>query len=125
MNFKVDENLPSEMAELLREAGHDAMTVLDQHLGGEPDAHIAEVCQREGRVLVTLDTDFTNTQAYPLHVHPGFIVLRLRRQDKPYVLSAFRQAIAMLGHEPLEHCLWILEEGRVRIRGPEAAQGSP
>ena len=34
MRFKIDENLPVEAAELLRQAGHDAVTVLEQHLGG-------------------------------------------------------------------------------------------
>jgi predicted nuclease of predicted toxin-antitoxin system len=29
MKFKVDENLPVEVAQLLREAGHDVLTVLE------------------------------------------------------------------------------------------------
>ena len=35
MKFKIDENLPREVAALLRDAGHDAMTVVDQGLGGQ------------------------------------------------------------------------------------------
>ena len=61
MQFKVDENLPIEVAELLKKAGHDATTVVEQRLGGEADAEIASVCQREGRALVTLDTDFADS----------------------------------------------------------------
>jgi Domain of unknown function (DUF5615) len=38
MRFKIDENLPIEVAELLRAAGHDALTVLDQNLGAGPIA---------------------------------------------------------------------------------------
>jgi predicted nuclease of predicted toxin-antitoxin system len=30
MNFKVDENLPVEVAELLKQAGYDAVTVSEQ-----------------------------------------------------------------------------------------------
>lgn len=37
MKFKIDENLPVEVAELLRQAEHDAVTVLEQHLGGKAD----------------------------------------------------------------------------------------
>ena len=33
LKFKVDENLPIEVATLLVDAGHDALTVLDQNLG--------------------------------------------------------------------------------------------
>jgi predicted nuclease of predicted toxin-antitoxin system len=63
MKFKVDENLPVETAAALRAAGHDAMTVLEQGLGGRLDASIAEICKCEGRALVTLDLDFSNVQA--------------------------------------------------------------
>jgi predicted nuclease of predicted toxin-antitoxin system len=48
MRFKVDENLPVEVAQLWREAGHEAATVPDQHLGGGDDLTIASICQREG-----------------------------------------------------------------------------
>ena len=54
MRFKVDENLPREVAQLLQQAGHDATSVLAQHLGGSPDTAIAAVCQQERRVLLTL-----------------------------------------------------------------------
>jgi hypothetical protein len=36
LKFKVDENLPTEAAELLASVGHDAMTVRDQHIVGSP-----------------------------------------------------------------------------------------
>ena len=35
MMFKIDENLPVEMADLLRSAQLDATTVVDQELRGE------------------------------------------------------------------------------------------
>ena len=41
MSFKVDENLPVEVAEILREGGYDAVSVLDQELGGAEDPDIA------------------------------------------------------------------------------------
>lgn len=37
MKFKVDENLPVEAADLLREAGHEADTVLEEGLCGTED----------------------------------------------------------------------------------------
>ena len=45
MKFKIDENLPIEIANLFKEDGHDALTVLGQHLGGQKDSKIIEVCQ--------------------------------------------------------------------------------
>jgi len=58
MKFKVDENLPIEVADSLRQAGYDAASVPEQRLEGSPDPDIAYVCQQEGRALITLDTDF-------------------------------------------------------------------
>ncbi len=40
MRFKLDENLPMELAGLLRDAGHDVSTVLDQQLGGSSDEEV-------------------------------------------------------------------------------------
>jgi predicted nuclease of predicted toxin-antitoxin system len=116
MRFKVDENLPIEVAELLQQAGHDAVTVLGQGLGGRADPDIASMCQREGRALVTLDTDFADIRAYPPRDFPGLIVLRLKRQDKLHVLETLRHVTSVLSIEPLQHRLWIVEEGQVRIR---------
>jgi len=117
MEFKVDENLPVEVADLLRQVGYDAVTVFEQHLGGSPDSDIASVCQEERRVLITLDTDFADIRAYPPAQFPGLIVLRLHRQDKPHVLEVVERLILLLSSEPLEHLLWIVEETRLRIRG--------
>jgi len=36
MQFKIDENLPIEAADALRASGHDALTIHDQHLVGDP-----------------------------------------------------------------------------------------
>ncbi len=117
MKFKIDENLPVEVANLLEENGYDAVTVLQQKLAGESDANIAGVCQREKRALVTLDADFANIRSYPPDDFWGLIVLRLKKQNKPYVLSVIYQLTKILTKEPLEHHLWIVEEKRIRISG--------
>lgn len=41
MDFKIDENLPVELATMLRGEGHDALTVRDQGLHGCPDKKVA------------------------------------------------------------------------------------
>ena len=117
MKFKIDENLPVGLAQLLVNAGHEALTVFAQHLQGQNDSRIAQVCGREGRVLITLDLDFADMRTYPPRDYPGFIVLRVGTQDKPHILRVFERAIALIGVEPLENRLWIVEETRVRIRG--------
>ena len=116
MKFKIDENLPVEVAELLRQVGYDAMTVLDQHLGGETDDNIGTICQQEGRIIMTLDLDFADIRTYPPKEFAGLIVLRLTRQDKWHVLEIVERLLSVLEKESPEKRLWIVDEQRVRIR---------
>ncbi len=117
MRFKVDENLPSEVADLLRSHGHDALTIFDQQMCGELDPKVADVCKVERRSLVTLDLDFSDIRTYPPHFYPGIIVLRPRSQDKPAVLALVQHLIRFFnGNEKLEGNLWIVQATGLRIR---------
>ena len=116
MQFKTDENLPVEVTELLRGAGYDAMSVLEQGMGGESDPVLDEVCLKEGRVLITLDTDFGDIRVYPPSEAPGYVVLRLKQQDKYSVIEIMERLIPMFNQENLENRLWIVDEQKVRIR---------
>jgi len=117
MNFKIDENLPLELVDLLRESGHDAVSVIDQRLGGADDSAVAARCRQERRVIVTLDLDFSDIREYPPEDYYGLIVLRVRSQDKLTLIRVFQQMVGLLTSEPLSGRLWIVEEARIRIRG--------
>jgi len=117
MRFKVDENLPGEVAAGLREAGHDAPTVLDQEAGGMPDTDLAGLVKQERRALVTLDQGFGDIRSHPPRDYSGLVVLRLKRQDKAHLLSVLPKLIGTLELEPLDGRVWIVEETRIRIRG--------
>jgi len=120
MQFKIDENLPIEIAELLINAGYDTKTVNDQQLQGVKDPILAEVCKNEHRALVTLDADFSDIRTYPPEEFSGIIVLRVRTQAKRHVIKVFSSIIPIIAHESLMQRLWIVEETRVRIRGGDA-----
>ncbi|QNN20943.1 DUF5615 family PIN-like protein [Planctomycetales bacterium ZRK34] len=75
-----------------------------------------QVCQQEGRVLVTLDLDFADIRAYPPESCPGLIVLRLARQDVNTIKTVLARLLLLLETEPLESRLWIVDETSVRIR---------
>jgi predicted nuclease of predicted toxin-antitoxin system len=121
MKFKIDQNLPVEFSTILQQAGHDALTVLQQHLGGAPDPKIVAVCRQEDRTLITADLDLSNIRQYPPDQHPGFIVLRLKEQTKPKQIALLQRTIPLFATAPLLGRLWIVEEGKVRIRGGPTA----
>lgn len=117
MKFKVDENLPIEVAQLLRDARHDVYSVYEQGLVGVKDHVLAEVCQSENRAMVTLDTHFSDIRTYPPEDYFGLIVLRLARQDKPHILEVMHRLLKLISSETLSGKLWIVDEKRVRVRG--------
>ena len=116
MRFKVDENLPDEASDLLREAGHDSATVHDENLRGADDRVLAAQVQREKRALISLDLDFSDIRTYPPQDYDGMIVIRSTRQDKLTLLAFVRQIISALNTEPLQGRLWIVEADRIRVR---------
>jgi predicted nuclease of predicted toxin-antitoxin system len=116
LKFKIDENLPIEAAKTLCDAGVDAETIGDERLSGADDQVVAARVQWEVRVLVTLDLDFANIQAYPPEQFAGIIVLRLKAQDKPTVLAHVRRATAVLQQRSQVGELWIIQHDRVRFR---------
>ncbi len=119
MRFKIDENLPIEVACVLRDAAHDAMTIGDQRMSGEPDPRIAAVCRDEDRAILTLDLDFSDIRTYPPSDYPGIVVLRPSTQSKGDVLALVVQLLPLLNIERLIGNLWILQRGGLRIREGE------
>ena len=71
MKIKLDENLPAALANLLRVAGHDAMTVSEVLLGGGEDPRILHAAASEQRLLMTFDLDFADIRRYPPGATPA------------------------------------------------------
>jgi len=117
MKFKIDENLPLESAEILRDAGYDVKTVRDEGLEGEPNFRIYSVCcLEERRILITLDVGFSNILTYPPSKHVGVIVLRLSNQSKQSVLEIIKQLLLAFKQANPKESTWIVDDNKLRIR---------
>jgi len=116
MKFKIDENLPVEFAEVLRSFGYDAVTVLEQGIGGALDADLFSICRLEERILMSLDLDFTDIRFYPPDNSPGVVVFRVQPQDKLRLLECLHKTISVMKQEPVAGRLWIVEDDRIRVR---------
>lgn len=117
MKLKLDENLPDDLALFFRESGYDAMSVREQDLNGSPDRLISRICIQEQRILVSLDLDFADIRMYPPEEYAGLIVFRLKSQDRDSIIKASKKVIDCLAEETIRHCLWIVEDNNLRIRG--------
>lgn len=116
MNFKLDENIPLALTQMLKSAGHQAETVYDEHLAGASDAAILQSAVEEKRVLIAFDLDFADVRTYPLENHFGIIVFRLNDQRWRTLCPVAQEIIDKMSSSMLEGALAIVEPGRVRYR---------
>ena len=116
MKLLMDENMPREAADLLRNLGHDVKSIQDLNLQGTKNGDIYRLIQAEERILVTLDLDFANILNYPTKSHPGIIVLRVRVQNPPSIVAALRRFLQQVTPDELLGNLTIVDESRYRIR---------
>lgn len=116
MRFKLDENMPRRARERLESLGFDVHDVHQEGLVSALDEPIQQACEREKRILITLDTDFADTRRYNPARSPGVIVLRPPSQAIAAVLSCLDGAIRALATERIEGTLWVVEAERLRIR---------
>jgi predicted nuclease of predicted toxin-antitoxin system len=103
------------MRRYLTRWGFEADTVADERLTGAEGSTIAGRCRAEGRVLLTLDLDFANIQAYPPVGYAGIIILRSKRQDKRTVLAFVNRIALVLTNRAPAGELWIVEPDRIRF----------
>jgi predicted nuclease of predicted toxin-antitoxin system len=89
LRIKLDENLGNRAIKLFREARHEVATVSEQDLGASDD-ELIETCGTEGRVLVTLDLDFSNVLRFPPGRYAWIAVLRV---PHPIDLDTIRERV--------------------------------
>ena len=117
MRFLIDNALSPLVAKRLREAGHDAVHVRDYGLQTAEDEEIFEKAAREGRVLVSADTDFGTLLALRQETNPSVVLFRRIHQRHPEAQVKLLLAnFSNVAHALEKGCIVILEQTRIRIR---------
>jgi len=112
----LDENLSPAHALRLREAGHDAMAVLDTGLGGADDAVVRQFAFEQQRTLVTIDSDFSHIVRFPPENTPGVIWLRPWPPTETMIQTLLDGALRQLAGIAVAGKIVVVEPGRIRIR---------
>lgn len=116
MKFKVDENLPAEVADQLRGLGYLASTVADEELEDAPDSEIVRVAASEERVLLTLDKGIANIVRHPPATHHGVVLFRPGSAGRRAVLDFVSSQLQALLGLPLEKRITVVTERGIRSR---------
>ena len=111
-----DANVFVPMVEELRRMGHDVLDIKEQDLERLSDQEIFQLAQNQGRVLVTMDKDFSSILLYPPGEHYGIIVVKLYRLKVAEATKLFVDAITELRPEDISGNVVIIDRGKTRIR---------
>lgn len=115
IGIKVDEDLPAEVGDLLRKAGHDAHTVAQEDLTGTPDDRLWSVVQQEQRCLFTADKGFANAQVFPPGTHRGIVLLRLPRESRAGYVQLTELLLAGMDVEQAVGAIVVVTPETIRI----------
>lgn len=116
MRVKVDEDLPKEAAQMLRQRGYEAVSVVEQGMGGLKDPSLWQMVQVEQRFLVTADKGFGDTRFYPPGTHAGVLLLRPDQDGIRPVMELLEQVIAHYDLQTLAGTVTVATPRGVRIR---------
>jgi hypothetical protein len=116
MRFKIDENLPGEVADELRGRQHEADTVADEGLSGEVDKNLLHVVKNEQRVFLTLDKGIADIRTYPPADYHGIVLFRPPSQGRGVVFEFVRDHLHQVLAVSLEGRLVVASASGIRVR---------
>lgn len=93
MKFLADENFPRPVLSVLRDSGNDVRSVAEE-CPGSSDEEVAELCDRDERVLLTFDKDFGELVfRRGLRAGSAIVLFRLIPESPVEVLAILRSLI--------------------------------
>jgi predicted nuclease of predicted toxin-antitoxin system len=117
LKFLVDNALSPLVADRLRKTGHDAVHVRDCGLQAATDAEIFDRADREGRIIVSADTDFGALLAARRQASPSLVLFRGGTERRPEdQCRLFLTNLAPLESELNAGSVVVFEPERIRIR---------
>lgn len=119
IRFKVDEDLPHDVAVLLREAGHDAATVTQEGLTGTSDHALWQRTQQENRCLLTADKGFANARSFPPGTHAGIVLCRMPRESRAGYLELIRSLLAGFDMDSVTGAIVVATPEAIRVHRGE------
>jgi len=116
MRLLLDQGLPRSAANLLREAGIDAVHVGEIGWSTADDAAILQKGREEDRVVITLDADFHALLALSHAAAPSVIRIRMEGLHGLKAADVIQTVLARCAEDLRQGAVVTVQPGRIRIR---------
>ena len=116
MKLLIDQNLDGRTAGLLRELGHEAVNARELGLQTASDSSILDAALAEGRIIVTLDSDFHTMLAIRGLTAPSTILIRLHAPPAIQACTIIHSICERFEHEIVAGSMVTVDSDSVRVR---------
>jgi predicted nuclease of predicted toxin-antitoxin system len=116
MHIKVDEDLPRAAVQMLRDRGYEAVSVVEQGMGGWKDPALWQAVQAEQRFLVTADKGFADVRIHAPGTHAGVLLLRPDQDGIRPVIELLERLLTNYDLEALARTVIVVTPRSIRIR---------
>ena len=99
MKFLADENIASSVVKELHNRGFDVKDIKEDNLRGATDRTLIRIADKEERIIITHDKNFSNVLIQPNIKHKGVIMIKCQ-----YYLNVVEILLKFLNSKLREKC---------------------
>ena len=116
MKLLLDQGLPRTTAAILSSSGIDTVHAGDAGLARSSDVEIIRRARNDGRLIVTLDSDFHTIMALSMATNPSVIRIRIEGLKAEEMAGLIENVIEKTGDDLTEGAIVSVTENRIRVR---------
>lgn len=116
LRFLADMNISPLTVDALAAAGVDIVRVSDRSSPTASDRSILDLARRQGRIVITQDTEFSALLALGGYAQPSLVTLRLLNTDPEVVTQRLRQVLPQTETALRQGCAVTVEDHAIRVR---------
>jgi predicted nuclease of predicted toxin-antitoxin system len=114
LKLYLDQMFRSDVAEALRNNGHDVIRASETGHARSDDAQILQKAIADNRILITLDEHFGDWTVLPLSLHPGVIRMKVHPATSENIIALLIPFLKQHKGRQFTNHLVILSEKRVK-----------